>query len=174
MTDNKVLLGAAAVGAAVGFFAAQKLAKGPSGFGARVGKAAKSIEQLTPAEASAFIKQASPLILDVRDSGDAANGIQGAINIPLSNLVFAADQSFVIGEDIKVKGEVKVPKGTAFCHDKLKGNKNKPILVSCGLGGQAAIAAEILVDYGFTNVKAVDGGNMAWMNFGGAVCDCLK
>eukprot|EP01043_Picozoa_sp_COSAG02_P061580 COSAG02_NODE_8305_length_2623_cov_12.854200_3_plen_85_part_00 len=65
-----------------------------------------------------------------------------------------------------------VPKG-ALCHEALK-DKSAPILVSCGLGGQAVIAAGLLCDYGFTNVKVVDGGNNAWGAGGGATCPCAK
>merc|ERR1719352_1349367 len=111
-----------------------------------------------------------PTIIDVRDSSDVEGAVKSAINIPLSNLVFAGCQDFVLPADVKVKGEVKVPKGTVFTHDALKGSKDKCILVSCGLGGQAAIGAGILADYGFTNVHFVNGGNMAWMDAGGETC----
>ena len=35
-------------------------------------------------------------------------------------------------------------------------------VVTCALGGQAKLGAKILVDYGFTNVKVVEGGCVAW------------
>merc|ERR1719321_988450 len=85
----------------------------------------------------------------------------------LAELFFRADQEFTIGEDVKKEGKVVVPKGTKFIHDKLAGSKAKPILVSCGLGGQALIAGKLLTDYGYTSVKVVDGGNIAWANSGG-------
>eukprot|EP00931_Biecheleriopsis_adriatica_P122887 TRINITY_DN97939_c0_g1_i1.p1 TRINITY_DN97939_c0_g1~~TRINITY_DN97939_c0_g1_i1.p1 ORF type:complete len:186 (-),score=54.92 TRINITY_DN97939_c0_g1_i1:204-761(-) len=172
----------AAGAAALGFFVGKKLgAKGPSNFLERLDHAkAKSIQIITAAEAKSFLAGhdghpgSKPLVIDVRDSGDVSDGIKGAINIPLSNLVFAADQDFTIGDDIKIDGEVKIAKGTKFCHASLQGSKDKPILVSCGLGGQALIGAGILADYGFTNVKVVDGGNIAWMNAKGETCDCMK
>lgn len=52
--------------------------------------------------------------------------------------------------------------------------QHDPILVSCGLGGQALIGGALLVDYGFTNVKVVDGGNNAWVGAGEAVCPCAN
>jgi len=178
MSDSSLLKigGAAVAAAAIGFVVGQKVgAKGPGSFVDRIGEAkAKGVNVLSPEAAKPFITSRKPLIIDVRDSGDAADAIKGAISIPLSNLVFAACQEFALPDDVKVKGEVKIPAGTKFTHPKLSGSKGQPILVSCGLGGQALIAAGMLVDYGFTDVSAVDGGNMAWMNVSGEVCDCLK
>jgi len=175
MADSKsVMLGVAASSLAAGFLLAKLMAKGPTGFGERVGAAAKKVVVLTPQEAKSYIASKKPTIIDVRDSSDLSGGIKGAVSIPLSNMAFAADQDFAMPEDVKVKGEVKVPKGTKFTHAALSGSKSKPVLVSCGLGGQALLAAEILVDYGFTEVRAVGGGNLAWANIGGEVCDCLK
>lgn len=178
MADNMKWLQAGAVvagAAAVGFYAGKsKGAKGPSGFLECVGDAQKKVVALSPAEAKEYISAKRPLIIEVRDTGDVGeDAIKGAVSIPLSNIVFAADQDFALTDDIKVKGVTKIPKGTSFCHEKLKGSKNQPILVSCGLGGQALIAAKILVDYGYTEVRAVDGGNMAWMDSSGEVCDCV-
>merc|ERR1719174_1275940 len=129
---------------------------------------------MSPDSAKRYIASFAPTIIDVRDSGDVSNGIKGAINIPLSNLVFAADQDFSLPADVKVKGETKIPKTHSFLHKELAGSKQKPILVSCGLGGQAIIGAGILADYGFTNVKVVDGGNIGWLNADGEVCECMK
>jgi len=36
--------------------------------------------------------------------------------------------------------------------------RGHPIVTTCALGGQATIAAALLVEYGFTNVKVMDGG----------------
>jgi len=178
MANSKaVILGvAAAAGAGVGagFLVAKALSKAPSGFGERVAAAKSKVAVLSPADAKEYIAMQKPVIIDVRDSGDTAGAIKGAVSIPLSNLVFAADQDFAMPVDVMVKGKVAVAKGTKFIHPALQGSKDTPILVSCGLGGQALLAAEILVDYGYTSVRAVDGGNLAWQNFGGEVCDCLK
>mmetsp|Transcript_123584 Transcript_123584/g.344089 ORF Transcript_123584/g.344089 Transcript_123584/m.344089 type:complete len:183 (+) Transcript_123584:68-616(+) len=143
-------------------------------FAAKIGEAAKVVTTISAADAKAYIAKENPIIIDVRDGSDTANGITGAVNISLAELPFKADESFSLPEDVTVKGEVAIPKGTSFVHEKLKGAKSKPILVSCGLGGQALLGAQILVEYGFTNVKAVDGGNIAWMNTGGEVCECMK
>eukprot|EP00930_Biecheleria_cincta_P064693 TRINITY_DN50333_c0_g1_i1.p1 TRINITY_DN50333_c0_g1~~TRINITY_DN50333_c0_g1_i1.p1 ORF type:complete len:185 (-),score=52.93 TRINITY_DN50333_c0_g1_i1:51-605(-) len=184
MCDSAKVVGVAAVAAgaaALGYFLGKKqAAKGPANFVERLGQAkTKDIQVISAEEAKKLLAADShpggmPLVIDVRDSGDVSDGIKGAINIPLSNLVFAADQTFAVDDDIKVGDEVKIPKGTKFCHPKLSGAKHQPILVSCGLGGQALIGASILADYGFTNVKVVDGGNIAWLNVKGEVCDCMK
>merc|ERR1712232_1061096 len=147
---------------------------GPANFVERLGQAkAKGIKVVSTADAKKLV-QNKALVIDVRDSGDIGDGIEGAINIPLSNLVFAACQDFALPDDVKVNGEVKIPKTHEFCDKRLKGSKDKPILVSCGLGGQALIGGGILADYGYTNVSVVDGGNIAWINGGGKVCDCMK
>jgi len=185
MSDNSLLkLGAAAAAAAVaGYLIGKKMgSKGPATFAERVGEAKQAsgkkaaVHVLSPDAAKAYIADKKPLIIDVRDTGDlaGADSIKGAISIPLSNLVFAACDQFALPADVVVKGEVKIKKDHSFGHPKLMGSKARPILVSCGLGGQALIAASILVDYGYTQVSAVDGGNMAWMNVNGEVCDCLK
>ena len=41
-------------------------------------------------------------------------------------------------------------------------DKAAPILVTCALGGQAKLGAGILADYGFTNVKVIEGGCVAY------------
>mmetsp|Transcript_56094 Transcript_56094/g.130624 ORF Transcript_56094/g.130624 Transcript_56094/m.130624 type:complete len:172 (+) Transcript_56094:58-573(+) len=145
-----------------------------SSFVERLGAAQKVVSTVNAAEAKEYISAKKPIIVDVRDSADVADGIKGAVNIPLSNLVFAADQDFALPEDVKVGDKVLLPKGTKFVSEHLKGAKDKPILVSCGLGGQALIGAQILVEYGYKEVKAVDGGNVAWLNSGGESCECMK
>merc|ERR1711879_603926 len=179
MSDSSVRLAIAAAGAsfAVAFCIGKSMGKkeGPASFVARLDEAkSKNITIVTAEKAKSIIKSESPVIIDVRDSGDIKDGIKGAVNIPLSNLVFMADQDFTIGEDVKKKGETIIPKGTKLVAKQLTGPKNKSILVSCGLGGQALIGAGILADYGFTNVKVVDGGNIAWANSGGESCECMK
>jgi rhodanese-related sulfurtransferase len=44
--------------------------------------------------------------------------------------------------------------------------KDKLIVVTCALGGQAKLGAKVLVEYGFTNVKVVEGGCVAWKGAG--------
>mmetsp|Transcript_85475 Transcript_85475/g.169603 ORF Transcript_85475/g.169603 Transcript_85475/m.169603 type:complete len:180 (-) Transcript_85475:7-546(-) len=159
--------------AGIGFFIGTQAVKPMrSNFVMRLGRAKKKVETLGAQESRDYIKSRSPLIIDVRDSADIQNGIEGSVNIPLSNLFFAADQNFALPDDVVMAGGVKIPKGTKFVHEKLQCAKDTPILVSCALGGQALIGAEVLVDYGFTEVRAIDGGNAAWATAGGLTCPC--
>eukprot|EP00928_Gymnodinium_smaydae_P055180 TRINITY_DN38775_c0_g1_i1.p2 TRINITY_DN38775_c0_g1~~TRINITY_DN38775_c0_g1_i1.p2 ORF type:complete len:178 (+),score=64.06 TRINITY_DN38775_c0_g1_i1:66-599(+) len=177
MADSKTLV-ALLGGAAAGFLAAKALLKpkAPACFVDQVVSAKEVLGDnvISPESAKQYIASQKPLIIDVRDTADLAGGIDGAVSISLAELFFKADQEFALDGDVKVNGKTVLPKGTKFVHEKLKGSKSKPILVSCGLGGQALIAGKMLVDYGYTNVKVVDGGNVAWTNSGGKTCDCMK
>ena len=68
---------------------------GPSGFGELAALSAAKVGAaniLSVADAKAFIASASPVIIDVKDSGDA-DAIKNpkTVSIPLSNLVFMGD-----------------------------------------------------------------------------------
>jgi rhodanese-related sulfurtransferase len=170
MADTKTLT-AFLGGAAAGLLAAKFLLKSsaPASFIDYVVAAKSTLGDsvISPAEAKQFIANKKPVIVDVRDGSDKDGAIDGAVSVSLAELFFRADQDFTIGEDVKKEGKVIIPAGTKFIHDELAGAKSKPILVSCGLGGQALIAGKLLSDYGYTNVKVVDGGNIAWANSGG-------
>ena len=45
-------------------------------------------------------------------------------------------------------------------------DKNRPIITTCTLGAVASIAAKTLKEYGYTNVKIMEGGNAAWKEAG--------
>merc|ERR1711881_219172 len=86
------------------------------------------------------------LILDVQD-GPLRKEIPGTVNQSLGTLPFAADAAFAEGQ---------------FKTSRIADNKDQTIIVTCGLGGQAKLAAAILTGYGFKNVYAMDGGCQAW------------
>jgi len=179
MTDSNfaIRLGLTVAGsAALGFYFGKKVgAKRPESFRSRVERATSVVSTISADQALSFVVTDSPLIIDVRDSGTIGDdAIKGSVNIPLSTLVFAGDQSLTLPSDVRVKGQLELRKGTSLCHPKLLCPKDTPMLLSCSLGWQSLIGAEILVDYGFTNVKVVSGGNVAWTNAGGPVCNCLK
>ena len=76
----------------------------------------------------------------------------GAYSASLGTLVFKAD----IGM-----------KDAGFADPKIAERpKDGLIVVTCALGGQAKLGAKVLVDYGFTNVKVVEGGCVAWKGAG--------
>ena len=86
------------------------------------------------------------LLLDVQDPG--SDSIPGTYAASLGTLVFKAD----IGM-----------KDAGFADPKIAERpKDGLIVVTCALGGQAKLGAKILCDYGFSNVKVVEGGCIAW------------
>jgi rhodanese-related sulfurtransferase len=99
-----------------------------------------SYQIISVSEASAMI-QSSPnlLVVDVRTTEEFAQGhLQGAINIPLSNL---PTQISSLG-------------------------RNRPVLVYCQTGHRSAQAATLLTNAGFTQVYDMNGGLNAWINAG--------
>ncbi len=93
---------------------------------------------IAPAKAKEQIDAAKPFILDVREAKELQdNGkIEGAVNIPLRDLVKSLD--------------------------KLPSDKAAPILVYCAIGHRGALALEALNLLGYTNVKSISGGFNAW------------
>ena len=108
----------------------------------------QGIELLSPQQAQkAMLSDPNTLILDVRDEGDLnlTGIIEGSENVSMGTLYFKADHNMP----------------TEFQASCLA-NKDRPIVTTCTLGLVASIAAKTLKDYGFTNVKILDGGNKAW------------
>lgn len=104
---------------------------------------------LSPADAKAFLSQNPKCLhLDVQDPGSPT--VPGVYSASLGTLIFKACQGMT---DFKDPNISDLP-------------KNNPILVTCALGGQALFAGKLLVEYGFTNVKVVDGGCAAWKKGG--------
>ena len=99
-----------------------------------------SYQIISASEARAMI-QSSPnlLVVDVRTPEEFAQGhLQGAINIPLSNLPTQISSL----------------------------DRNRPILVYCQTGHRSAQAAALLMNSGFTQVYDMDGGLDAWISAG--------
>jgi len=121
------------------------------GFVAKIqeAEAALGANVLEPAAAKAFL-DANPttLILDVQDPG--SDMIPGSYNASLGTLFFKASTDLADFSDPKIAGLAP----------------DAPILVNCGLGGQAKLGAKILLDYGYTNVKTIEGGCVAWKKAG--------
>lgn len=55
--------------------------------------------------------------------------------------------------------------------DELPADKDAPIVVYCRTGNQSGIAAQILVDLGYTDITNVDGGMAAWTDSGRALVE---
>ncbi|MBJ95066.1 MAG: sulfurtransferase [Rickettsiales bacterium] len=112
----------------------------------------QGIPLLSPAEANdALAADANTLLLDVRDSDDLnlTGIIKGTENVSMGTLYFKADHS--------MPAEYQAP---------CLADKDRPIITTCTLGLVASIAAKTLKDYGFTNVKILEGGNVAWKEAG--------
>jgi rhodanese-related sulfurtransferase len=91
------------------------------------------------------------LVVDVRDAQDLSGTgiIPGAINVSLGTLPLRADQ--------------ELPE--ALRNAELQ-DRDRPIITTCGGGGQASLAAKLLKDMGFTNVSILEGGTNGWKEAG--------
>lgn len=117
-----------------------------------VTKAREEVPALTSPEAREKIKEnPNTLVIDVQDAADAgACGlIPASINISLGMLPIRAD--------------LELP---AQLRDERLADRNRPVITTCGAGGQAALGAHILKQMGFTDVAFIDGGTAAWKEAG--------
>ena len=90
-------------------------------------------------------------IIDVNDKEeiDERGMIQGAFNVSLGTLYYKADQ--------------EVPEN--FKDSKIQ-DRNKKVVVTCGLGLCAAIGGKLLKDMGFKDVVLLNGGVTKWEDDG--------
>lgn len=87
------------------------------------------------------MKNQGALLLDVREPGEYASGhAPGSVLIPVGQL----------GSRLK----------------EIQSYQNKPVAVICRSGRRSAAAAEILQKAGFSAIRNVDGGMMAWERAG--------
>ncbi|WP_367305702.1 rhodanese-like domain-containing protein [Alicyclobacillus acidocaldarius] len=117
-----------------------------------VQKAKENVPGLTAAEAKKRLEEdPNTLVIDVQDAADAgACGlIPSSVNISLGMLPIRAD--------------LELPKEL---RDERLADRNRPIITTCGAGGQAALAAYVLKLMGFTNVAYIEGGTAAWKQAG--------
>ena len=91
------------------------------------------------------------LVLDVRDAQDLGGTgiIPGALNVSLGTLPIRADQEM---PEAMRNGELQ--------------DRERPIITTCGGGGQASLAAKLLKDMGFQNVSILEGGTNGWKQAG--------
>ncbi len=113
-----------------------------------VAKARSEVRGITPEEARQKIRSnPNTLVIDVQDAVDAgACGlIPSSINITLGMLPLRADQ--------ELPEHLRAPELQ---------DRSRPVLVTCGAGGQAALGAQLLHHMGFEDVAFIDGGTAAW------------
>ncbi len=96
-------------------------------------------------------KNEDMVIIDVNDKEetDERGMIKGAINVSLGTLYYKADQ--------------EVPEN--FKDNRIQ-DRNKKVVVTCGLGLCAAIGGKVLKDMGFKDVALLDGGVDKWVKDG--------
>ena len=90
-------------------------------------------------------------IIDVNDKEetDKRGMIEGAFNVSLGSLHYKADK--------------EVPEN--FKDNRIQ-DRNKKVVVTCGLGLCAAIGGKLLKDMGFKDVILLDGGVKKWVEDG--------
>jgi rhodanese-related sulfurtransferase len=97
----------------------------------------RNIAELSPNMAVLLINRQSPLILDVRDEKEFAEGhLPEAKNIPLA----ALDKRLA----------------------EIETWKDKPVLVNCKSGARSETACNLLHRQGFTKLNSLAGGIAAW------------
>ncbi|GKU82789.1 rhodanese-like domain-containing protein [Niallia sp. NCCP-28] len=121
-------------------------------FGQLVEEAKNNVPGISSAEAKKKIAEnPNTYVIDVQDAADAgACGlIPSSVNISLGMLPIRAD--------------LELPEN--FRNPELA-DRNRPVLVTCGAGGQAALGAYLLKQMGFTDVAFIEGGTTAWKEAG--------
>ena len=107
---------------------------------------------VSPQEAQQRMRaETNTLMVDVRDAQDLSGTgiIPGALNVSLGTLPLRADR--------ELPEEVRNPELQ---------DRERPIITTCGAGGQASLAAKVLKDMGFTNVSILEGGTTGWKQAG--------
>lgn len=121
-------------------------------FAQMVAEARAHVPAISPGEAQRRVREnPHTLVVDVQDAADveACGLIPGAVPISLGMLAIRADQ--------------ELPE--SFRDPRLQ-DRSRPIIVTCGAGGQAALGAYTLKQMGFQDVAFIDGGMKAWKEAG--------
>jgi len=117
-----------------------------------VTEARENVPGITSQEAREKI-QSNPntLVIDVQDK-DAAGAcglIPSSVNISLGMLPIRAD--------LELPEHLRNPE---------LADRNRPVIITCGAGGQAALGAYLLKQMGFNDVSYIQGGTNAWKEAG--------
>ena len=109
-----------------------------------VGESRKGLEIIDSHKLNNMIESGEDMVvLDVNDKEDVEQRgmVKGAVNISLGTLYYKADAD--VPDDFK---------------DERIQDRNKKVVVTCGLGLCAAIGGKLLKDMGFKDVKLLEGG----------------
>ncbi len=114
-----------------------------------VADARGEIGVVSPQDAKREIDKGGATVIDVREPDEVAESgtVPGARNIPRGVL--------------EIKADTELPMKDPQLQD-----RNQKMLIVCGAGGQAALAAKSLKDMGFTDVSIIDGGMKGWKDAG--------
>lgn len=114
-----------------------------------VADARGQIGVITPQEAKTRIEAGGTTVIDVREPDEVAESgtVPGARNIPRGVLEIKADTELAM-------------------RDPSLEDRDQKMLIVCGAGGQAALAAKSLKDMGFTDVAIIEGGVKGWKDAG--------
>ena len=110
-----------------------------------VAEAKSRIREISAADAAEAIKKSpNTLVLDVREPAEWAEGhIPGALLVPRGVLEAKADLEYANREPRLA-------------------DRGQPIIVHCASAARSAMAADVLQQMGFTNVRSMAGGIVAW------------
>ncbi|CAH0345290.1 rhodanese-like domain-containing protein [Bacillus sp. CECT 9360] len=117
-----------------------------------VTEARANVSGISSAEAREKMKEnPDTLVIDVQDAKDAgACGlIPSSANISLGMLAIRAD--------LELPEHLREPR---------LADRNRPVIITCGAGGQASLGAYLLKQMGFNDVAYIDGGTTAWKEAG--------
>ncbi len=127
----------------------------PEGDGAQVGRVVVMqyegnddimLNELTVEQASAMIEKENALVLDVRTPAEYYRShIQGATLVPLQQLQQRVSE--------------------------LQNHKDKPVLIYCRTGNRSTVAAQILVEEGFSKLYHLSQGIVGWQRAGKPVTE---
>lgn len=112
-----------------------------------VAEACATIDNLTPDQVEAELKQGDAVLVDVRGADECAAGaIAGSVHAPRGKLEFLADPAS--------------PKHLAALDPHCR------VILHCASGARSALAAATLHQLGYANVAHLEGGYAAWIAAG--------
>lgn len=115
-----------------------------------VAQAKAHVENLAPDQVAAETA-GDAVLVDLREPGELENDgmIAGAVHAPRGMLEFWADPSSP--------------------YHRSEFEPTRRTILYCASGGRSALAAEVLAQFGYTDVAHLDGGIKAWKQAGQAV-----
>lgn len=113
-----------------------------------VAAARARVENLTPGQVAAELREGDVLLVDLREREELAERgvIAGAVHAPRGMLEFYADP-------------------TSSYH-RPEFRPDRRVILHCAAGGRSALAADALAQLGYTDVAHLDGGLKAWREQG--------